>query len=119
MRCGWRTFDIADKVKSSGEYVLGSGDSGGSHAVNMIDGVLKPANRGRELKPGHGHEDWSWRCGVIFRLRDIIAGRSKKGRRSNCAVMRPCRREMTAWQKQCMSLPAATRMTDITEEAQA
>ena len=51
-----KTFDIAGKVKSSGEYVLGSGDTG-SHACYMIYGVLKPGEQGRELKPGDGHEE--------------------------------------------------------------
>ena len=51
-----KTFDIAGKVTGSGEYVLGSDDTG-SHACYMIYGVLKPGERGRELKPGNGHEE--------------------------------------------------------------
>ena len=51
-----KIFDIAGKVKGSGEYVLGSDDTG-SHACYMIYGVLKPGEQGRELKPGHGHEE--------------------------------------------------------------
>jgi hypothetical protein len=51
-----KTFDIANKVKDSGEYVLGSRETG-SHACYMIYGVLKPGEQGREMKPGHGHEE--------------------------------------------------------------
>ena len=51
-----KIFDISGKIKDSGEYVLGSGDTG-SHACYLVYGVLKPGEQGRELKPGHGHEE--------------------------------------------------------------
>ncbi|HTF99809.1 MAG TPA: hypothetical protein VK654_04375 [Nitrospirota bacterium] len=51
-----KIFDVAGKVAPSGEYLLGSRETG-SHACYLIYGVLKPGERDRELKPGHGHEE--------------------------------------------------------------
>ena len=51
-----KTFDIHGQVRESGEYILGSRETG-SHACYLIYGVLKPGERGRELKPGAGHEE--------------------------------------------------------------
>ncbi len=51
-----RIFEVAEKIRDSGEYILGSRDTG-SHACYMIYGALKPGEKGRELKPGHGHEE--------------------------------------------------------------
>jgi hypothetical protein len=42
--------------KNNGEYVFGSADTG-SHACYMIYGILKPGEKGREIKPGKGHEE--------------------------------------------------------------
>ena len=50
------TFDVASKVSQSGEYILGA-EQTGSHACYLIYGVLKAGERGRELKPGKGHEE--------------------------------------------------------------
>jgi hypothetical protein len=50
------TFDVASKVSLSGEYILGA-EQTGSHACYLIYGVLKPGERGREIKPGRGHEE--------------------------------------------------------------
>ncbi len=51
-----KIFSISDNVHESGEYILGSNETG-SHACYMIYGVLKPGEQGRELKPGRGHEE--------------------------------------------------------------
>jgi len=51
-----KTFDVSGKVNDSGEFILGARDTG-SHACYLIYGVLKPGEKGRELKPGHGHEE--------------------------------------------------------------
>ena len=51
-----RIFDIIGKAGSSGECLLGSQETG-SHACYLIYGVLQPGETGRELKPGHGHEE--------------------------------------------------------------
>lgn len=49
-------FEVFNKVEGSGEYILGK-DATGTHACYMIYGVLKPGERGRELRPGAGHEE--------------------------------------------------------------
>lgn len=51
-----KIYDVADRVGASGEYILGY-DATGSHACYLIYGVLKPGEKGRELKPGRGHEE--------------------------------------------------------------
>ena len=51
-----KIHDVFGKVEESGEYVLGSRETG-SHACYLISGVLKPGEQGRELKPGKGHEE--------------------------------------------------------------
>ncbi len=43
-------------MNGSGEYILGARDTG-SHACYLIYGILKPGEKARELKPGHGHEE--------------------------------------------------------------
>ena len=50
-------IDLKDRAsKCNGEYVFGSADTG-SHACYMIYGMLKPGEKGREVKPGKGHEE--------------------------------------------------------------
>jgi len=49
-------FDVSSKAPLSGEYILGA-EQTGSHACYLIYGVLKAGERGRELKPGRGHEE--------------------------------------------------------------
>jgi hypothetical protein len=51
-----RIFEVAGKIRDSGEYILGSRDTG-SHACYLIYGALNPGEKGRELKPGTGHEE--------------------------------------------------------------
>jgi hypothetical protein len=51
-----KIFDVMGKVGSSGEFLLGSRETG-SHACYLIYGVLHPGEAGRELKPGPGHEE--------------------------------------------------------------
>ncbi len=51
-----KIFEVTGKINGSGEYILGSQDTG-SHACYLIYGVLKPGEKGRELKPGNGHEE--------------------------------------------------------------
>jgi hypothetical protein len=57
-----KMFEVSGNVAESGEYILGSRDTG-SHACYLVYGVLKPGEQGRELKPGHGHEE------IVFALR--------------------------------------------------
>ena len=51
-----KSYDVFGKIGESGESILGSRDTG-SHACYLIYGVLKPGEKGRELKPGKGHEE--------------------------------------------------------------
>ncbi len=51
-----KMFDVAGRIPGYGEHVLGY-DETGSHACYLIYGVLKAGERGRELKPGRGHEE--------------------------------------------------------------
>jgi len=48
-----KPFDVTNKVGESGEYVLGSRDTG-SHACYLIYGVLKPGEKGREFEARRG-----------------------------------------------------------------
>jgi len=43
-------------AQNNSEYVYGSADTG-SHACYLIYGRLMPGERGREIKPGNGHEE--------------------------------------------------------------
>ena len=45
-----------EAAKNKGEYVLGAEDTG-SHACYVIYGILKAGEKGREVKPGKGHEE--------------------------------------------------------------
>jgi len=51
-----KLFELVEKVQDSGEYILGSRETG-SHACYLVYGALKPGEKGRELRPGHGHEE--------------------------------------------------------------
>ena len=42
--------------KQNNEYVFGGADTG-SHACYMIYGILMPGEKGREIRPGKGHEE--------------------------------------------------------------
>jgi hypothetical protein len=51
-----RIFDVRRNVNDSGEYILGS-EQTGSHACYLIYGTMKPGETGRKLEPGKGHEE--------------------------------------------------------------
>jgi hypothetical protein len=51
-----KVFEVASKVSGSGEYILGH-DATGSHACYLIYGMLRAGEKGRELRPGRGHEE--------------------------------------------------------------
>jgi len=53
-----KTFDLKSKAAQSEkrESLLGFRDTG-SHACYMIYGTIKPKERGRQIKPGPGHEE--------------------------------------------------------------
>lgn len=49
-------YDVASRISGTGEYILGA-DATGSHACYLVYGALAPAEKGRELRPGRGHEE--------------------------------------------------------------
>jgi len=49
-------YEVRNNVKGAGEYILGAKQTG-SHASYLVYGVLKPREKGRELKAGKGHEE--------------------------------------------------------------
>jgi hypothetical protein len=50
-------FDLKEMAaQNNNEYVFGSADTE-SHACYMIYGRLVPGEKGREIKPGKGHEE--------------------------------------------------------------
>lgn len=52
-----KSFDVRTLASGKGgEYVLGMTDLG-THACYLIYGTLKPGEQGRQVKPGHGHEE--------------------------------------------------------------
>lgn len=67
-----KIFDVASNVPVSGEFILGH-DATGSHACYLIYGVLKPEDRGRELKPGKGHEEML----IVVEGEVIVTGESR------------------------------------------
>lgn len=71
-------FDVKGKVGDSGEYILGSEDTG-SHACYLIYGAMKPSEKGRELKPGRGHEELFLAVRSDFILTGHFSGTIKEG----------------------------------------
>ncbi len=51
-----KIFDVTGRIKGSGEFILGAKETG-SHACYLVYGVMQPGEKGRELKPGKGHEE--------------------------------------------------------------
>jgi hypothetical protein len=54
--CYMKLFEVQNKVRGSGEYILGAKQTG-SHACYLIYGCMKPKEKGRELRAGDGHEE--------------------------------------------------------------
>jgi len=73
-----KLFEVAEKVQDSGEYILGSRETG-SHACYLIYGALKPGEKGRELSPGHGHEEIVLALTGDLRLTGHFTGTLKQG----------------------------------------
>jgi hypothetical protein len=61
-----------------GEYVFGSADTG-SHACYMIYGTMKPGEKGREVRPGRGHEEMVLAARGSFSVTGDIAGTLEEG----------------------------------------
>jgi hypothetical protein len=73
-----RIFDVRRQVSDSGEYILGS-EQTGSHACYMIYGTMKSGERGRRLKPGRGHEELVLAASGDFMVTGHFTGTIKEG----------------------------------------
>jgi len=73
-----KIYDVFGKIGESGEYILGSRDTG-SHACYLIHGVLKPGEKDRELKPGKGHEELVLAIAGDLQLSGHYTGTLKQG----------------------------------------
>ena len=74
-----KVFDVKAKVDDSGEYILGAKETG-SHACYLIYGVMKATEKGRELKPGKGHEELLIALKGDFMVTGHYSGMLKEGR---------------------------------------
>lgn len=75
-----KIFDLKNKVAQSerGESLLGFRDTG-SHACYMIYGILKPKEKGRQIKPGAGHEEIVLAAKEDLEVTGFYAGTLKEG----------------------------------------
>ena len=73
-----KVFDVAGRVQGSGEHVLGY-DETGSHACYLIYGVIPAGEKGRELKPGRGHEEMVLVVNGELILMGQFTGRLRQG----------------------------------------
>lgn len=71
-------FDVRSKVQDSGEYILGS-EQTGSHACYLIYGTMKPQEKGRKLKPGRGHEELFFAVKGSFMVTGHFTGTIQEG----------------------------------------
>jgi hypothetical protein len=51
-----KIFEVSSQVSVSGEYILGL-EATGSQACYLIYGLLQGLEKGRQIKPGRGHEE--------------------------------------------------------------
>jgi hypothetical protein len=73
-----RIYDVRRQVSDSGEYILGS-EQTGSHACYLIYGTMKPGEKGRKLKPGKGHEELFLAASGDFMVTGHSTGTIKEG----------------------------------------
>lgn len=71
-------FEVKGNVGDSGEYILGA-EQTGSHACYVIYGIMKQHEKGRELKPGKGHEEFFLAIKGDFVLTGYTEGVVKEG----------------------------------------
>jgi len=87
-----KIHDVFGKIGDSGEYVLGSRETG-SHACYLIYGVLKPGEKGRELKPGKGHEEIVLAIAGDLQLSGHYTGMLKQGQAIHLEGEQTCHAE--------------------------
>ena len=73
-----KLFDVAGKVQGSGEYILGARETG-SHTCYLVYGALRPGEKGREFRPGHGHEELVLALSGDLRLTGNYNGTLRQG----------------------------------------
>ncbi len=74
-----KKFDLKARAeKQNNEYVFGSADTG-SHACYMIYGRLMPGEKGREIKPGKGHEEMLLAAQGSFSMTGNFEGTLEEG----------------------------------------
>jgi uncharacterized cupin superfamily protein len=56
LKMGMKVYDLAEKAREKGEYILGAEDLQ-THACYLGFGILGPGEKNREIKPGTGHEE--------------------------------------------------------------
>ena len=75
-----------------GEYVFGAADTG-SHACYMIYGTMKPGEKGREIRPGKGHEEMVLAALGSFSVSGDVAGVLEEGSAFHLAGEQTCHLE--------------------------
>jgi uncharacterized cupin superfamily protein len=73
-----KTYQVRKALPPSGEYILGAQQTG-SHACYLIYGTMQPKEKGRELKPGKGHEELFLALKGDFAVTGHVEGTVKEG----------------------------------------
>jgi len=73
-----KIYEVQKELPGSGEYILGA-EQTGSHACYLIYGTMKPKEKGRELKPGKGHEELFLAVKGDFTVTGHMAGIIREG----------------------------------------
>lgn len=85
-----KKFDLKSMAETqNNEYVFGSADTG-SHACYMIYGMLKPGEKGREIKPGKGHEEMLLAAGGCLYVTGAFEGILEEGSTIHLAGEQSC-----------------------------
>lgn len=87
-----KLFEVVSNVEGSGEYVLGSRETG-SQACYLIYGVLKPGEKGRVLSPGKGYEEIVLVIAGELQLSGHYTGTIKQGQAVHLEGEQSCRAE--------------------------
>ena len=73
----------------AGEYIFGAADTG-SHACYMIYGRLRPGEKGREIRPGKGHEEMLLAASGSFNVTGDLVGIMEEGSAIHLAGDQTC-----------------------------
>jgi hypothetical protein len=75
-----KSFELFQKARASaeGESILGYKETN-SHACYMLAGIMKPAEKGRRLKPGAGHEEMILAVRGAFAFTGLMSGTLPEG----------------------------------------